>query len=492
MPLITSAIDHNVSREWQQNPFVTNPSLVTELVTIYFKHGPETCHDMYPPGPFKKWFFSTSEKSLDDLMLLYSILAVATVFSPKSEHKALGINYASISRYACGNRQFSLQLVQSRLILSVYYFSINIVNDSWDYSGAALRAAGRLRLNIEMEKSEDALLESFPYGLSRIGYAECRRRTFFHCYLMDKFLTFNSGLLSYLSAQDVFLRLPCDSKSFEDQVDVQNPLFDCSTSEIPDSNRTIGLISYMINITTIYGDVMANIYRNSQQSPLSLSTSTFVAFYDKTSYRLRQWKDSLPSRYQFSAHNVQNSMQSGNLGMFMSMHTIYHTAAMKLNRYIQRSTFTVTQINHHIKISKSHARETLKMIDVLGEFRPIPNAVDANRVDSAATKFTSPFVGYSILSAIDILTAKVEQAEVPSLLSSINGSLSLLAELASSWESAKSHQALVLQRMKDLAGLTTGDNNKHPAAATEGSDGVFHMKKALETTFAKGYDSFYV
>jgi hypothetical protein len=493
-------IDQTLSREWQLNPFSTNPALVSELVTLLFKHGPNTCRDMFPEGAFKTWFLSANEKSLDDLMLMYSILALSTVFSAKPDHKALGVKYASISRYACHNRHFSIQLVQSRLILAIYYFAVDNSNDSWDFCGSGLRAASGLQLNIELEKSEDASLQSFPYGLSRAGYAECRRRTFWICYLLDKLNNFSSGRLGSLEAEDIFLRYPCDNNSFEAQVDVQNPYFDISSPSIQNPPRTIDLMAHWINITTIWGDVMANIYRSSQRPTPLASNSAFIAFYDRASYRLQQWKDSLPQCYQFSTDNLQREALSGDLSTYMLLHTIYHTTIMKMNRYVQKSTFTTAQLSHHVTVAKQHASETLRMMDILAEYRP----VSVNKPASAASRFTSPLIGFAIVSAVDILTSEIEHASVPSRLATFNSSLSILAELATSWQVCKNQQGLVLQRMKDVADLTTTqttaritasdsiEKTKQVTAGAADYKGVLHMREAIEKTFSRDYDCFYV
>jgi len=176
-PLTSGPLDHNVLREWQVNPYTTTPALLTDLIGIFFTHVPATASFMFPEAPFKLWVLSASEKSLDDLMLIYSVLALATVVSPRPEHKALGIQYAAISRNACDSRHFSIQLVQSRLLLCLYYFGINNANDCWDYCGSAIRAASAVRLNLEIDKSPDGSLKegTFPYGLTRAGFAECRR-----------------------------------------------------------------------------------------------------------------------------------------------------------------------------------------------------------------------------------------------------------------------------------------------------------------------------
>lgn len=491
----------SLQRQWQSNPFNTHPLLVTELISVFFKHVPETAYCMFPEGPFKSWFLSSAEKSVDDLMLVYTILALGTVFSQKSEHKAFGAQYAAVSRFACDNSRFGIQLVQSRVLLALYYFANNNAEDAWDFCGAALRAASGLKLNLEIEKTEDAYRKTYPYGLTRAGFAECRRRTFWSCYLMDRFNGFCSGHLSVIHSDDVFLRLPCDLNSFESQIDIQNPFFDATTPPIQNINWTIGSMAYLINIATIWGDVMANIYRTSQRPNPSTSKSNFITFYENASLRLRIWNESLPSCYAFSAENLARAASNGKLGTFMTMHTVYHTTAMKLNRYIQQYTLTKSQLSHHVTVAKQHAEELLKMIDTLAALRASAPLSPVLQGD-IQTRFSSPFVGYAIVSAIDILTAKVTLSTIPSRLTSFQGSQSILSELAQFWQSAKNQQALVQQRVRDLSDLVLareeggagaiGFKVDHLASVLrETGDGVFEMREAIEKTFSRDYDCVY-
>ena len=96
-------------------------------------------------------------------------------------------------------------------------------------------------------------------------------------------------------------------------------------------------MAYIMNIATIWGDVMANIYRTAQ-APNPASNYARQAFYDTTSRQLRAWNDSLPSCYTFSRENLDRAASNNEMGMYVTMHTVYHTTAMKLNRYMHLST----------------------------------------------------------------------------------------------------------------------------------------------------------
>lgn len=500
-PVATTSFDNNLFREWQVNPFTANPETVSEIVDVLFRSGPETAGAMFPEGPFKSWFLSANVKSLDDLMVIYSALALGSIFSVKQEHKALGAKYASVARYACDNRRFGIQLVQSRLLLSLYYFAINSPNDAWDFGGAAMRAASVLRLNVEIEKSDDALLQTFPYGLTRHGYAECRRRTFWSAYIMDRLNGFCAGHLTMLHPEDVFLRLPCDANSFETQAEVQNPIFDPCVPPIQNANWTVGSLAYLINVVTIWGDVFMNMYRHSQR-PNAPESHSFATFYGEASRRLRVWSDSLPSCYAFSPENLKRAADNGKIGVFMTMHTVYHTTLMKLNRHIQVSSLNGTQLAHHVSVARHHAETLVSLMDTLAD-RRISSPTTLNDRSVAPARFSSPFVAYSIVSAIDILTAKVPVAAVPARLASFSGAQAVLAELALIWQSAKNKQALVLERVRDLAELTTGRDDLGRVdglglrfgsighASKEAGEDIFEMRQPIEKPFPKDFDCVY-
>ncbi|OWP05343.1 transcription factor Cys [Marssonina coronariae] len=491
----------SLQREWQTNPMTTQPGLMVDLIHGFFERVPETVCCMFPQGPFTCWFLSGADKSADDLMLVYTVLALATVFSQRPEHKPFGAQYAMVSRFACDNSRFSIQLVQSRLLLALYYFANNNIENAWDYCGAALRAASGLKLNIELDKTDDHAHGVFPYGLNRAGFAECRRRTFWSCYLMDRFNGFCSGHLSIIQSDDVFLRLPCDSNSFESQCDVQNPFFDLTTPPIQNVNWTIGSMAYLINVSTIWGDIMANAYRASQRPTLTTSRANFDAFYENATNRLRVWNESLPRCYIFSAENMSRAAHSGKLGIFMTMHAVYRVAAMKLNRYIQRFTLSSSQLSHHTAVAQHHAEDLLKMIDTLATCRALAPSSAVPQGDLQAP-FSSPFVGYAIVSAVDILSAKVTLPMIGPRLASFQSARSILAELAQFWQSARNQEASVQLRVRDLADLArargdaaasgVGSRTDHLAAiAREASDGVFEMREAIEKTFSRDFDCAY-
>jgi hypothetical protein len=465
------------------NPYKTNAGRTSELLANFFKHVPDAVSCMLPESAFKSWALSTSEKSLDDHMLLYAILASGSVFSHKPENKALGIQYAAISRYACDMRRYSLQLVQARLILAVYYYSQDKPNDSWDFCGEGMRAAACLKMNVEIEKTDDPLLSTFPYGLNRNGFAECRRRTYWSCFLLDRLCGLGALHPSWGHSQDVFLRLPCDTPTFETQGESLNPFYEPTRTTVFDHTSSIGCLAALIGITTLWGDVMARLYRMSQRRTQLSSSSEFVAFYDETSRRLREWKDSLPSYIVFSAENLQKATTSGRLGTYIAMHTIYQATAMKLNRYVPVSVLTAAQRAHHVALTNHHAEDMLMIIATIAARQPSMPSPEANHTDLYLPReLSSPFAGHATVLAVDILTRRVPSAGLTRLLESFERVKSMLAELTVFWNPVKREQALVLQRIRELTDGST---------ARQTADGYLEMRDPIDQSVLRELDVVY-
>lgn len=488
-PSIPPPVEHSTLVEWQTNPYTTQPALVTELVDGFFKYVPETAHCILPEAPFRAWVLSDGQKSVDDLMLIYTVLALATIFSTKEEHKPLGLQFAAISRYACDSRHFTLQLVQSRLLLSLYYFAVNRPNDAWDFCGSALRAASGLKLNLEIEQTDQALHYDIPYGLNMIGYAESRRRTFWSAYLIDRFNGFCSGHLCIINPEDVFLRLPCHSRYFESQTAVETPFFDLTTPSLGPDNTTVGPMAYLINISTIWGHVMANIYRNARRPVPLTNNREFAGFYEIMTNRLEEWKATLPANLTFTTENLSRATDEGKIPTFIMLHSVYHTTTIKLNRYIQRSTLDPVQIAHHISTAQQFALSFLKVLDTVA-------ATNSTSSRSTPRKFSSPFVGYSIVAAVDVVSARFPLSNIRSILASFHGAQKIIDELACFWQSGRFQKGMVTKLIKGLEELAMSMDDPSKAEfrnslGKENAEGVFELSELVEKTFPREHDCFY-
>lgn len=472
------------ARQAETNPFDTNEALALDLLDTYFAHIGSTTYCFLPEQHFRRWVTDRSiRKSTDDLLLIYSVLAMATTYSTRDDIKDRGEEFAAICRYAANGREFTLQLVQSRLLLSMYYFAIDVSHDAWDYCGGALRAATGLNLNLEIDESEKDSGVSI-FNLNRYGYAECRRRTFWSCYLMDHFSGFCNGHLTTINPKDIFLRYPCEMTHFENQADVIVPFFDSSRMPISGPLENAGGMAYLINIISIWGDVRANIFRGSHSS-LTVSSEPFSSFYTNTNMRLKAWSASLPQCLQFSAETLD---KHGISSSFVTMHIIYHVTHAKLNRCVKRDSVPSYQLQNNIRLAHQHSNMILQVADVLAN-----RATRLPNTPVGADKFSSPYCGFAIVVAIDIVTAKGRLRDIAALKCRIESARRIIDELAASWRSGRAQQKKIAMRLDALAALPVHANgwnaaNSSGAGALSTSEvsvnfemGTFEMQVSLDT-----------
>jgi len=299
---------------------------------------------------------------------------------------------------------------------------------------------------------------------------------------VDTFNNFCLGHFNFVHAEDIFLRLPCDDKSFEAQRDVQNPFYDASDPSVPNTNWTVGPMGYVIQVVTILADVMSSIFRSSQRPSSTKSNAAFNVFHARATQRLTEWRASLPTIYQCSVENLGRAIDGGELWTYITLHTVYHTAAMKVNRYIQKSTLGPLEIEAHTNIAKQHAECVLVMMEDLTR--------NPNQRNSAMGRLSSPFSGYAIISAVDIFTSKFKLENVPTVLASVAGAQAIVTELAMYWYGAKGQQAILQKRVFDLTELT---NRRGGLGFVRNRDveGELEMREPLEKMFERSYDCFY-
>ena len=259
-------------------------------------------------------------------MLLYSVLAMGSIFSSDPEKRNAGKRYAAIAAYATEKRfgRFTLQLCQSRLVLALYNFARGKSQEAWDFCGAGLRALSALKLNTEdgiKELPETAT--DMPYGFERSTLEECCRRTFWSGFLMDvsstaftataslalilqqRYNGFCGGTLCIINMEDTFLRLPCPEDAYEASIPSENPFFDFDILN-PQASTGVPPLGYMAHLTlisAIWGEVLTFTSR-AVHRPGDGYERLYNEFYDKTYKRLEVWLAMLPAHLRVSTIGV--------------------------------------------------------------------------------------------------------------------------------------------------------------------------------------------
>ena len=496
-----SAHQDQLAMQWEQDPYEAEPRLTMHILDLYFRHAGRATYGIFPRRPFLAWVESPREKNQDDRMLLYSVLAMGSIFSPEPEQRNIGKQFAAIAAYATEKRfgKFTLQLCQSRLMLALYNFARGKSTQAWDFCGAGLRAISALRLNTEegiKDLPEDTELE---YGFDRWTLEECCRRTFWSGYLMDvssvaftatttpdlmnqqRYNGFCGGTLCVINPQDTFLRLPCLESAYEASTPCDTPLFDfelLSRSASPvSSGPAMGIMAHLALISTIWGEVLTFTSRAVHRSDNGYERA-YEAFYAKTCEHLDAWLEMLPPQFQYSSQNLDTSVQEGYAGTFLSLHALYDTTVIRLNRHVRVRLLSPENLRRNITRAFSSAGRFLSIMHSLSP------ASRQQRFPPTATEalFSVPFPGYALMLSVDVLSSCGTVDTLPGLISSLGTTLSVLDELATFWASARAQHKATASRVKQLTDLAW----KEEQGVRNGSLGNFwKLGEALEMAFGR-------
>jgi hypothetical protein len=437
------------------------------LLDLYFMHAGRATYNMFPRRPFLAWVEANRDKHHDHLMLLYSVLAMGSIFSADGDKRALGRKFASVASYAAEKRfgKFSLQLCQTRLMLALYYFARGKSQEAWDYCGAGLRALSALRLN-----SEDGVQElansntNHDYGLDRQTFAECCRRTFWSGLLMDvshdmikgpasvdsmqqqRYNGFFGGTLFVLNLEDAFIKLPCLDSMYDASTPCDAPFLDedlLGRSAAP--SPILGHMAHLCLISTLWGEVLTFTSRATRR-PNSTYERHYDTFYTGINEKLEAWHAMLPEDLRYNPRNLDNSITGGYAGTFVSIHALYCAAIIRLNRHIRVSILPVEKTRRNLERALRMASNFLSMMLSLAPVsrQRLPPAVASEFL------FSTPFPGYALMLSVDVLTSAGLVSSLPTLIETLNTTMTCIDELAVFWASAKTQQKTISNRIKQL------------------------------------------
>lgn len=172
---------------WNVDPYSVDPETAAHYMESYFSNVNDVLCHIFPRARFSLWLQSAQLKSLEDKMLLYSMLTLGAVFSDHPDRLFAMRRFSRTARYAVERSQhrLSLQLAQSRIILGLWYYAVGALVQSWDSIGSAMRVICALRYNVESGGVIVDRNHACEYGLHPQALMECRRRTFWAAYLLD-------------------------------------------------------------------------------------------------------------------------------------------------------------------------------------------------------------------------------------------------------------------------------------------------------------------
>jgi hypothetical protein len=169
-----------------EDPFLAYPKLTVYYAQLYFANFNAGRYNVFPERPFMRWLTMAKNKSPKELMVLFAIMAVGSVYSNKQCAREDGSVFMGLVMDEI-NRTYGIfnpQSVQSRLLLSYYCLCVGKYSVAWALSGSAFRVAIGMKMHLEPEE-DSAECNDNAYGFSNVMAAECHRRTFWQAFLFD-------------------------------------------------------------------------------------------------------------------------------------------------------------------------------------------------------------------------------------------------------------------------------------------------------------------
>jgi len=192
------------------------------------------------------------------------------------------------------------------------------------------------------------------------------------------------------------------------------------------------------------------------------------------------------------------------------MHILFQVTQIKLNRYHRNSDVSSSQLERNIRKAYVCAVKILDIMDALAENAGAgmgngKGQGRLNRVVEVATlkpEFSNPFVGYALVSAVDLITAKGKRAEIPALLKRIEVAKGVLNQLGMFWFEARVASRLVEKRIEELEevlgwdeGGVSGVSGKvtmmSGAKVGDSGQGIWEMEESIERTGVASMDGVY-
>ncbi|KAJ5165477.1 uncharacterized protein N7500_007307 [Penicillium coprophilum] len=445
--------DDPLAASWYLDPYESDPEAAIHYTECYFLHVNDGLYHMFPHGQFGLWLKTDHTKSADDKMLLYSMMALGSVFSDRLDKMAAMKRFSRIARFAINRSQhtLSLQLAQSHVIMSLWYYATGSLVGSWDSIGAAGRAVFGLRYNVESGGVVVNQSQKCDYGLHPQALIECRRRTFWIAFVLDRFSSLYSASSTFISSDAALLRLPCREEIYETQQYATVPYFQSFLNHTPastgDDRSTLSPMAFLIEIMAIWGDISLHITRLPHMPPEAYNRLA-EEFHTTIIQKSNQWMTRLPDYLAFSPVNLERSIRQRKADTFVSTHLFYHASLMKLYRHARYQSLRPEILGQYIHRARYHAVEILRISLTFDQYA---KEITPSRNTEASTflALLNPFLGYVILSAVDVLSSAGLASQLNECISYIRGALDTVHELGRYWDGSLQlvtvlHRRLVL------------------------------------------------
>jgi len=373
------------------------------------------------------------------MMLLYSVLAIGVALSGGPKH--IAFEYAQVAHYAQkSSNTASLQVIQSRILLALYNVAASRFLEANELISSATATAACLQLNEEIDKSKDGNLTVYPFGMTRTCYAEARRRTLWSLFMIERLSPLFPERATMIHAEDIYIRLPSDSESFEKQLDAQMPMFNPYNSSLNTfGEKPADITSHLVEMVHIWSSCQSTIHRLASRPNASDAEGLRIRTLTK---RVHDWHSALPSRLSFGSSNLESAAFSGKVGSFLTMHLLCHHSLIQLNRYnLSVGKLSAEYRRSHSQECRENARGIIEIVGCLDRIL---------RIRPTILTTPPPAMALAVTTAMDVLTSSGPLGAMNDLIDSMRVAKTAVGSSANIWEYSRNAQVALDRRLEKL------------------------------------------
>ncbi|CAG8446131.1 11125_t:CDS:2 [Funneliformis mosseae] len=314
----------------------------------------------------------------------------------------------------------SVEHVQGLVLLSVHMYGIGNGSRAWMYSGMAVRLAQELGLHkVDEETSESNSSKSSPeYTFIQ---KEIKRRTFWSCFLLDRFSACALGRPTLIDEDDCDVKLPCSESVWNIEHPLENPSIDefLKVGQIKHDVRltlaNFGISACLVSVTALLGRVCQHVNRSKPYNALPTwdPNSQFTVLEKE----LEDWYSSLTPHYTYTREKMLQLMADGLGPAFASIHLLYYSAIVVLNRPNIAPLQNEEVASCHLEFMRASAERCSAAAKFVSSI--------AADISEHGCQFMCPFILYPIFATTtihfnDIYSSDVRIAEEAKMNLSIN------------------------------------------------------------------------
>lgn len=451
--------NHQFGYATGMDPIVANEKLTKHYLQVFMDCVNIPTFEIFPRQRMLEWASLDNGKTLEDRLVVYAMMAMATLHSTdpnRIAHRALfkSIIYQHLEQL---ETNYTLKVAHILFFTSFTEFADLQYQKGFGLFVRTVGCAAFLRLNIDHECSAGEAV----YGFSPSMSAECRRRTYWTVFVTDTFAALSNGDPRLMYGTDIFLKLPCATELYDQDRIPELPIFDQENvlSGIPTTQTLVQMadLVHLIQVAMICSEIQLNAWRARNAHRIGRQYSQDRSTRRRLEKRLQVWADTYNAaqRAKSSASGRTDTHPGGRdpsmrAKRYAGLDILFHYAHMELNRSVYHTPLEEEEKLVYAKNANVHALETLSLTQQL-----LKQGGSETKDYYFATR--GPLGGYAVQTALEIITAAGSIADILAPQSSIMtlmwGGCEFLEHLSTWWASAHIQHLQAKERIQTVFNL---------------------------------------